>query len=918
MSTKLGSSQTELNDCGCCEGIAVETPVEIANRPGLSAIAYRVGEHAQFRDTLVARLSAASYPALKYLTTRDADDFSLALLDAWATVADVLTFYQERIANESYLRTATERLSILELARLVGYELRPGVAASTYLAFTINDAPGITREQAAAFGMPERAVIDAGVKVQSIPGPDEKPQVFETVERIKARAEWNEIRPRLTRPQVLKANDTVIYFAGLANGLKKGDGLLITPDEGNASFRQIAEVETENDKQRTKVILQPHVADVGTHVPARTRNAVTLSPFAQQFVQTTTNQTELYALSLVHNFNILDLHDNLAALKQIQRTVLVMRVRAAIFGHNAPEWSALSLAQRNGERGGNPYGFYPGPYHDREFKWADNSLASYHGTSLNSRQVFLDNLYPTIVKHSWVVLKDDNTAKAYQVEQAAEVSKSDFTLSAKVTRLTLDSHNFFGVFGIRTTTVFAQSEELELARMPKHEPVAGVEIDLDTLVDGLFEGQSIIICGERAHVRGVNACEQATISKVEQVVETEDSYTRITLSAPLRYDYVRATATINANVALATHGETVTEVLGSGDASKTYQRFTLRQPPLTFVSADTPSGTRSTLEVRVNDILWHEVPTLYGHGPHERIYTTHTDDDGKTVVQFGDGQTGARVPSGQENVKATYRRGIGLPGLLKANQLSQLMTRPLGVKSATNPRATSGAAAPEARDDARRNATLTLHTLDRIVSLSDYEDFARAFAGVSKTLATWTWSGERRGVFVTVAGADGARIESDSPLYKNLLKAMRAAGDSSVPLQVQTYEPRFFVLKAKVQVRADYLPEKVLAETEARLRRAFSFDARSFGQPVTLSEVIAIMQATPGVVAVDVDQLYRSTGPTRIVQRLDILRLFQPFRLFQPLQTRLPAAAPFAGTDRVFAAELLTLDPRPLKLEVLP
>ena len=45
----------------------------------------------------------------------------IALLDAWATVGDVLTFYQERIANEGYLRTATERRSVLELARLVGY-----------------------------------------------------------------------------------------------------------------------------------------------------------------------------------------------------------------------------------------------------------------------------------------------------------------------------------------------------------------------------------------------------------------------------------------------------------------------------------------------------------------------------------------------------------------------------------------------------------------------------------------------------------------------------------------------------------------------------------------------------------------------------------------------------------------------------
>src|SRR5262249_36629350 len=131
-----------LNDCECCTGLATQTPAEVANRPGLSAIAYRVGIHSQFKHSLLAQLSTGKLSALAQLQTRADDDFSIALLDAWATVADVLTFYQERIANESYLRTATERRSLLELARLIGYELRPGVAASTYLAFTLEDAPG--------------------------------------------------------------------------------------------------------------------------------------------------------------------------------------------------------------------------------------------------------------------------------------------------------------------------------------------------------------------------------------------------------------------------------------------------------------------------------------------------------------------------------------------------------------------------------------------------------------------------------------------------------------------------------------------------------------------------------------------------------------------------------------------------------
>jgi len=50
--------------------------------------------------------------------------------------------------------------------------------------------------------------------------------------------------------------------------------------------------------------------------------------------------------------------------------------------------------------------------------------------------------------------------------------------------------------------------------------------------------------------------------------------------------------------------------------------------------------------------------------------------------------------------------------------------------------------------------------LGRIVSLRDYEDFARAFAGISKALATWTWNGEQHGVFLTIAGTGGAQVES--------------------------------------------------------------------------------------------------------------------------------------------------------------
>ena len=123
----------DTDTCGCCEGIAAGTPLDVGNRMGLSAIAYRIGDYAQFKGSLLAGLSSSAYPALAGLRTRDADDYTLGLLDAVSCAADVLTFYQERIANESYLRTASERVSLQEMAKLIGYRLRPGVAAETWL-----------------------------------------------------------------------------------------------------------------------------------------------------------------------------------------------------------------------------------------------------------------------------------------------------------------------------------------------------------------------------------------------------------------------------------------------------------------------------------------------------------------------------------------------------------------------------------------------------------------------------------------------------------------------------------------------------------------------------------------------------------------------------------------------------------------
>lgn len=934
----LARSLLELNDCGCCEGIAAQTPIEVYNRPGLSALAYRAGVYEQFKNSMLAQLSNAELSALRNFTTREEDDFAIALLDAWATVADVLTFYQERIANESYLRTATERLSLLQLARLIGYELRPGAAASTYLAFTLDNAPG----------SPPQATIDVGTKVQSVPGLGEQAQMFETVEtKIEARVEWNAIHPRLTQPQTANSILKSIVVQGTAVNVKPGDKLLIVRNDSDRTVKTAIRVEPDLTTRTTRIDLisgvppKPPAYNDSATFPAgiapTTSVPLTKSRVKSLIVGKSWSEKDLLALATAQNWSINALVENVTeqlANPPLPDRVFVFRLSAPLFGYNAAKQVLYG-------KKGKPQ------LENDKLKLDEWSIAS----DEHAERLFLDNAYDAITEGSYVAIykppvtgsdsqgPDDLTAEllaeefeffpfassvtsaeflpiefdtaasgnltsnpetpttsliVYKVTATLTSPRTQYGLSGKTTRLTLDDNwrnpdsggkNAFSA-AIRGTLVYAQSEELSLATLPILDVVEGTTIALDSFYLGLQAGQKVILTGELADLEGVTHSELITLKDV--VIQS--GYTQITLLKGLAHRYIRNTVNINANVAAATHGETVQEVLGSGNASQPYQTFTLRQPPLTYISSDlTPSGALSTLKVRVNDVLWHEAPMLYGQKPTDRIYVTRREDNGTTIVEFGEGKTGSRLPTGPNNVEATYRKGIGLAGNVRANQLTSLMTRPLGVKDVVNPLPATGGDDPETLDRARQNAPLTVLTLERVVSLQDYEDFSRAFAGIAKALATWTWMGQARGVFITVAGPNGVAVESE--LIEKLVSQIQKSGDPHVPLQVKSYRQAFFRINARIKINPDFQMNSVLAAVKQALTDAFSFEARAFGQGVALSEVVAVIHAVLGVVAVDVDSLIRTDG-------------IGP----EGTQSPLPAAAPQSGGTGILAGELLLLD----------
>ena len=144
----------------------------------------------------------------------------------------------------------------------------------------------------------------------------------------------------------------------------------------------------------------------------------------------------------------------------------------------------------------------------------------------------------------------------------------------------------------------------------------------------------------------------------------------------------RETVTIYGNVAAASHGAKVRgEVLGRGDAALANQQLELRRPPLTWLPG--AAGATSTLRLRVAGVEWQPVSTFFDLGPNDHAYTLTrvvADDPGpgttapptRTIVTFGDGVRGARLPTGVENVVADYRAGLGVAGNVGAGRLTLL------------------------------------------------------------------------------------------------------------------------------------------------------------------------------------------------------------------------------------------------------
>ncbi len=211
------------------------------NAPGQSQLTYRAGTYATVLQRLIDYLTTHAPPdpavPLLQLDVEPPENWGVGLLEAWSMVVDVLTFYQERIANEGYLGTTQEQYSLVEITRLTGYERRPGVSASVHLAFAVrSDRGGASLRSLIPTGTPVQSVPTSGQQVLTFPdmrtppSPQQLPQVFETSQDFEARTDWNAITLADTQhPGGLTfwPGAKMLRLDGVKTKLRAGDTILL-------------------------------------------------------------------------------------------------------------------------------------------------------------------------------------------------------------------------------------------------------------------------------------------------------------------------------------------------------------------------------------------------------------------------------------------------------------------------------------------------------------------------------------------------------------------------------------------------------------------------------------------------------------------------------------------------------------------
>jgi uncharacterized phage protein gp47/JayE len=794
--------------CPCAQP---QDPQVVSNPPGLPQISYRVDDFPGFRRALLRSLLDTDDQSGEQAIAGwrpVAGDLGLQVLEWWAYLGDVLTFYNERIANESYLRTAQRPENVANLAALLGYQPAPAIAASGYVAAL--GGPGNAAEP---------LVIPAGMQLSSVATPDVASQTFE----VDAQATFT---GPSNVPVTLPSDETLqfangapngVMLSGRVSGIKVGDRLLLAAENFAASTNDNWSMVTVT---ALTPVADPNTGTVNTSVALASDGwgpASTPTPSAS--VPTPSDPPEGY-----YNFST---------------SYRLLRPSAAAALFNA---TALSAPPD------------------------DQAIAATSPTSdPASLTVHLAAAVRAISPGDLVLLDGGDLASSALVAVAA-TGEAFYTVPyPPPVPATLSGLNPPDIVIAHTALAVTVADQLvtTLENMNAAGTVGSIVVRYGFKDVGTIIGVPATVLTSLPATVQVAQADAVPTGGTAMLQDANGIGLLVTVSAPdsghvtlagggTPPSTIPATAPLAAplelllDVMAVSRGTTVTgEVLGSGNAALASQSFTLAKSPLTYLANGNSSV--STLAVYVDDVQWREVPSFYDQAANAKVFVvSRSTDQTVTTVTFGDGVNGARLTSGAGNVSANYRYGAGAASPL-AGRLTTISQPQPGLASIQNPVAVSGGADAQSAESVRASAPASVSTFGRAISAADYQVVAAQAPGVSRIAASWTFDAAAQRTVVTVyVGDDPAAVAAASA-------ALAGAEDPNRPISVVAANPITLSLSCTLVVAADRQVAPVVAEAMTAISDPvlglFSPASMGIGQWLYRSAVAAALMV-PGVVAV--------------------------------------------------------------------
>ena len=779
----------------------------LGNPPGLPQIAYRAGDFAAFRRALLSPLAGE-----QQLTNwaPNAGDLGLQALEWWAYLADILTFYNERIANGSYLGTAVAQpgpSSAAGLAALLGYLATPAVTATGVVA--------VTRS---AGGQDGPLVIPAGLQITSTPTATAPAQLFEVTQGA-----------AFTGP-----SDAVI-------GLPADPGL----------FRPAADAETPTRGATQQAVLltgQIAVSPGDLFVLVKRDWAGTSADWAVVTAQSAaaekepdgrTNTRLTLSSADWHGLGATPAPAPLASDYQLQRAVAT----AALWTMTAGVGGQLAVGGANPPAGPAPQTLtVPLATVARALSPGDNVLFTGSTGGASPRVIqLLAQVTGYTEEVARVPAMAAGTAGAARTGTQPDVYISHTNLTVTTAgadgdvaalRSVLGTSALGGIvlrYGFRAVGDPGPAPAMALEKLPVTVTVpVGLRVP-----DGPVALQDAVGAGLLVTAAAATTPGTVTLAPANGAPGTVSP----ALRAPIR---------LLADLVPVSQGTTVTaEVLGDGNPAAASQAFTLRHAPLIYLPPAQPGGDPvSTLSVSVDGIAWHEVRTFSGQPP-AAVYVVSQLPDGSVQVQFGDGNNGARLPFGTGNVTAGYRYGAPAPPPPAGSLATVLQPQP-NLGAVSNPVDITPGTAQETSGETAAAAPATVLLLPGatsasppLISLSDSERIAATVSGVTRVRAYWSWDQEsHRPAIAVYVGSDG-----DTAAAVTAVGRLFPRGASRMPLRAVAARSVSLVVGCRLLGAPGAGQDAVRAAATGALADLFGPVRMAIGQRLYRSEVEGALTA---------------------------------------------------------------------------